>query len=194
MTDVQRRAAAATIRAYRPTDHGACRGLWAELMRHREELYGQSGGRRTTTPTLDGGEREASTDAGAGFEEYLTRLDLSGLWVAVSAAGDSSDTEVVGFVGLVLDGDCGEVDPVVVTAAERGHGIGRALITKVAAEARRRGLKRLTISPPIRDLPALRSLRGAGFDTVASVTLAFDIGSPSGSSSSLELYDLRFGV
>jgi GNAT superfamily N-acetyltransferase len=193
MTDVQHRAAAATIRAYRPTDHSACRGLWAELMHHREELYGRPAA-RSTARTLDGGERESRADLGAGFEEYLTRLDLSGLWVAVPTAGDPSDGEVVGFVGLVLDGDCGEVDPVVVAATERGHGIGRALLTKVAEEARRRGLSRLTISPPIRDVPALRSLRGAGFDTVANVTLAIDIGASSDPSSSLELYDLRFAV
>ena len=43
---------------------------------------------------------------------------------------------------------CGEVDPVVVTAAERGRGIGRALLAKVAEEARRRGLT------PAHDLPA----------------------------------------
>ena len=32
--------AGVTIRPYRPLDHNACRGLWAELTQHRADLYG----------------------------------------------------------------------------------------------------------------------------------------------------------
>lgn len=174
-----------TIRGYRPSDHNACRRLWAELTEHRDRLFGQ---------TIDD-----QTDAGAGFEEYLTQLNLSGMWVA-----EHRDTGVCGFIGLMLEGRIGEVDPVVVTAAMRGQGVGRALLAKVGEESRRRGLRRLTVSPPVRDVSALRALHTAGFATVATVTLAYDVagtresgraaGSSAAPGSTLELFDLRFAV
>jgi GNAT superfamily N-acetyltransferase len=189
MTDTrtaQRGVQGITIRSYRPSDHNACRALWAELIEHRGRLHGESprGGR----------DRDAGPDAGAGFEEYLTQLNLSGMWVA-----DHTDTGVVGFVGLMLDGRSGEVDPVVVTADFRGRGIGRSLLAKVAEEAGRRGLRRLTVSPAVRDRAALQSLHTAGFSTIATVTLAYDLaGAAAGRSEpegeTLDLYDLRFSV
>jgi GNAT superfamily N-acetyltransferase len=165
-----------TIRAYRPADHNACRRLWAELIEHRRGLYG---------------EEQRSPETGAGFEEYLTQLNLSGLWVA-----DHVDQGIVGFIGLMLDGRAGEVDPIVVTASVRGKGIGRALLARVADEARRRGLRRLQVSPSARDVATVRTLHAAGFDAIATVTLSLPLdgrmGSPDSTGSTLDLYDLRF--
>jgi GNAT superfamily N-acetyltransferase len=186
MTEVQRRPAPdaaiapsrVTIRPYRPSDHSACRALWAELVEHRDRLYGR---------------RPAEPDSGAGFEEYLTQLNLSGMWVA-----DDADEGVVGFLGVMVEGRTGEIDPIVVTAPRRGRGIGRAMLAKVVDEARRRGLRHLTVSPPTRDASALRALHTAGFATVASVTVSYDLrGRPGGSpapDSTLDLFDLRFGT
>src|SRR3954451_17205506 len=84
-----------TVRSYRPSDHSAGRRLWSELTNQHHQMYG--------SPTDDGG---------AGFEEYLTRLDLSGLWVA-----DHADDGVIGLVGLIMRGRAGEVDPIVVTTS-----------------------------------------------------------------------------
>lgn len=184
------------IRPYRPADHNACRRLWAELVEHRGALYGPS---RPASSRGGQQDRSGTDDAGAGFEEYLTRLDLSGLWVA-----DSPPDGVVGFVGLTLDGAAaGSVDPVVVTRDRRGSGIGRALLATVAAEARRRQLSQLTVSPSARDQAALRSLHAAGFGSVSTVTLAYTLGhagsrdgATRGHSSepetAVDLYDLRF--
>jgi GNAT superfamily N-acetyltransferase len=87
----------------------------------------------------------------------------------------------------------------VVTSELRGRGIGRALLAKVAEEARRRGLRKLAVSPSVRDASALRTLHAAGFSTIATVTLALDLSSaPERTSAphgeSLDLYDLQFGV
>jgi GNAT superfamily N-acetyltransferase len=180
MTEVQgRRSVAApagvTIRAYRPLDHNECRRLWGELARHRHSLYHAL---------------EDPPDAEAGFEEYLTQLNLSGMWVA-----EVGDEGVAGFVGLMLDGRVGAVEPVVVTARLRGRGIGRALLAKVTDEARRRGLTQLTISPAARDQATLRSLHTAGFGTVSSVTLSYALtnsGRLSSQDAALDLYDLHF--
>jgi GNAT superfamily N-acetyltransferase len=195
-----------TVRPYRPADHNACRRLWAELVEHRAELYGrgeavgasaraEAGGgagapRDAAGGSIDGRGEDRTGDAGAGFEDYLTRLDLSGMWVA-----HSERDGVVGFVGLTLDGRAGAVDPVVVTRRLRGRGIGRALLGTVAAEGRRRGLAQLTVSPSARDHAALRSLHAAGFGSVSSVTLAYPLsraGRSAGPEEPLDLYDLRF--
>jgi len=176
-----------TVRPYRPADHNACRRLWGELVEHREHLYGRADTGRADTGRADAARADAGTDASIGFEEYLTRLDLSGMWVAQSSDG------VVGFLGLTLDGSAAAIDPVVVTRRLRGRGIGRALLATAADEARRRGLKSLSVSPFARDHAALRSLRAAGFGAVENVTLSYALrGRPPRHEEPLDLYDLRF--
>jgi len=148
--------AAAVVRPYRPADHHAGRQLWAELVEHHRALYDD--------PTFGG------SDPGVGFERYLTRLDLSGVWVA-----EREGAGVVGLVGLVLDGPDGRIEPVVVASRFRGQGIGRALLDRVAEEARRRGLARLVVKPQSRNVEALRSLHGAGYDVLSAVELAVEL-------------------
>jgi GNAT superfamily N-acetyltransferase len=149
MTDV-------AIRPYRPTDHGAGRRLWVELAEQHRELYEDPG--------------FGGADPGAAFEDYLTRLDLSGVWVA-----DHQRDGVVGLVGLIMTGRHGEVEPVVVAASHRGQGIGRALLGQVAEEARKRSLARLTVTPESRNLEALHCLHAAGYDVVSAVELTLDL-------------------
>jgi GNAT superfamily N-acetyltransferase len=164
-----------TIRAYRPTDHSACRGLWAELTELQRALY--------EDPDLGG------PDPGAGFEDYLTRLDLSGMWVA-----EDSDDGVVGLVGLILNGRAGEVYPVVVTQRHRSKGIGTALLTHVAEQARARALRQLMVVPESRNITAIKVAHGAGYDTLASVRLTLDLTGRGSSrdSDEIDLHSLRF--
>jgi GNAT superfamily N-acetyltransferase len=164
----------ATIRPYRPVDHRACRDLWAELTEHHRDLYDDQ--------SLGG------ADPGAGFEEYLTRLDLTGLWVA-----DHAEDGVVGMVGLLLKGRAGEVEPVVVTQRRRGRGIGSALLDHVAQVARRRGMAQLTVTPMSRNEMAIRCLYAAGYGALSRVTLTLDL-DPRGHEwqEGLDLHGLRF--
>ena len=161
-----------TVRSYRPSDHSAGRRLWSELTNQHNTMYG--------VPDHDGGE---------GFEEYLTRLDLGGLWVA-----DHADDGVIGLVGLVLRGRAGEVEPVVVTASYRHKGVGRTLLRHVASEARRRNMSALTISPESRNVDAIRSLHAAGYDVVSSFELTLDLNRAphEWQQDGLELHDLPF--
>src|SRR5690349_19165415 len=142
-----------TVRSYRPSDHSAGRRLWSELTNQHNRMYGGP-----------------DQDAGEGFEEYLTRLDLGGLWVA-----DHADDGVIGLVGLVLRGRAGEVEPIVVTVSHRHKGVGRKLLRHVANEARRRNMTALTISPESRNVDAIRSLHAAGYDVVSSIELTLDL-------------------
>jgi GNAT superfamily N-acetyltransferase len=164
-----------TIRPYRPLDHRAGRDLWAEFIQTKRDLY--------QDPTLGG------VDPGAGFEEYLTRLDLAGIWVA-----EHRDEGVVGLVGLVLSAHrAAEVEPLVVARRWRGLGIGQALLQHAANEARRRELTQVSVSPDSRNLDAIRCLHAAGYDVLSSITLTMDL-APRGHTwqDGLEVHDLRF--
>lgn len=145
-----------------------------ELTEEQRELYDDA--------TIGG------ADPGAAFEEYLTRLDLSGVWVA-----DDGEDGVVGLVGLVLNGRAGEVEPVVVTRPRRGQGIGKALLSHVAEEARKRGMTNLTIAPASRNEAAIRCFHAAGYDVLSAVELSLDLGRSSRRwQDGLTLQDLRF--
>lgn len=162
-----------SIRAYRPTDHNVCRGLWAELTQMQRDLYDD--------PEIGGPDPEA------GFEDYLTRLDLSGMWVA-----EDSEDGVVGLVGLILNGRAGEVFPVVVTQRHRSKGIGTALLAHVAEQARGRSMRQLMVVPDSRNIVAIKAMHSAGYDTLASVRLTLDLTGGSGQSGEIDLHDLRF--
>jgi len=166
-----------TVRPYRPSDHAAGRRLWTELTRQHREMYS------------DAVPHSGYVDEdGASFEEYLARLDLSGMWVA-----EDAEDGVVGLVGLIMRGRVGEVEPVVVSAPHRGHGTGRRLLEHVADEARRRGLSSLTISPASRNVEAIRCLHAAGYDVLSSVELTLDLGGRGRQwRGGLELHELRF--
>jgi GNAT superfamily N-acetyltransferase len=162
-----------SIRAYRPTDHNVCRGLWAELTELKRDLYDD--------PDIGGPDPEA------GFEDYLTRLDLSGMWVA-----EDSEDGVVGLVGLILNGRAGEVYPVVVTQGHRSQGIGTALLGHVAEQARKRALKQLVVVPDSRNITAIKVMNGAGYDTLASLRLTLDLTGGKPQSGEIDLHELRF--
>jgi N-acetylglutamate synthase-like GNAT family acetyltransferase len=136
----------------------------------------------------DGDGKERTGD-GAEFEEYLTRLDLSGLWVA-----DHADDGVIGLVGLIMRGRGGEVEPVVVTASHRHKGVGRTLLRHVANEAKKRNMTSLTISPASRNVDAIRSLHAAGYDVVSSIELTMDLDRHAHAyqQDGLELHELQF--
>src|SRR3954464_15111656 len=161
-----------TVRSYRPSDHSAGRRLWSELTNQHNRMYGE--------PADDGGE---------GFEEYLTRLDLSGLWVA-----DHADDGVIGLVGMIMRDRAGVVEPIVVTVSHRHKGVGRKLLRHVAGEARKRNMTALTISPASRNVDAIRSLHAAGYDVLSSIELTLDLDRQphEWQSDSLELHALQF--
>lgn len=162
-----------SIRAYRPTDHSVCRALWAELTELRRGLY--------QDPDIGG------DDPGAGFEEYLTRLDLSGMWVA-----EHPEEGVVGLIGLILTGSAGEVNPVVVTHRHRGAGIGPALLSHVAEQARRRSMRQLIVMPDSRNVAAIKCLHSAGYDTLATLRLTLDLTGRRKDSEEMTVHGLPF--
>jgi N-acetylglutamate synthase-like GNAT family acetyltransferase len=95
--------------------------------------------------------------------ERLEREVGSWLWLAVEGE------RVVGLVGLhvmpVIEREpLGRVTAIVVTEGERRGGIGRALMERAEAEARRQGCERLEVTTADRRSEAHAFYRGLGFE------------------------------
>lgn len=164
----------ASIRGYEPDDREACRILWAELTEHHRRIYGD--------PTIGG------DDPGGYFDTYLAISERVATWVAVVEGA------VVGLTGLFDRGDSGEIEPVVVTEARRGEGIGRALVDHVIDEGRARGYTYLAIRPVARNRSAIAAFYDAGFRTLGGhIDLTIDLAPRShGWLQGGRLHDLEF--
>jgi putative acetyltransferase len=66
-----------------------------------------------------------------------------------------------------LDGRCAEVRRVYVVRQHRRHNIGRAMLSHLAAEARRLGYERLRLETGLRQAPALALYERFGFYRIA---------------------------
>ncbi len=144
------------VRDYAEGDYPSCRSLWAELTEYHRLIYAD--------PSIGG------HDPGAGFDDYLAMPNRARLWVA------DLDGEIAGLAGLLDRGTSGEVEPVVVTEAVRGQGIGGRLIDRAVQEARASGFEYLAIRPVARNVAAIRRFHAAGFRTLGGhVDLTMDL-------------------
>ena len=139
------------IRPYQLTDIEACRALWAELTQAHRDLYEDQ--------TI-GGE-----NPGAGFDRHLANPQLVALWVA-EAGG-----QVVGLTSLLVQGKEAEIEPLVVAAGHRAHGIGRRLLDQAMSEARARGIRFLSVRPVARNAAAIALFVEAGFRLLGQIDL-----------------------
>jgi GNAT superfamily N-acetyltransferase len=83
--------------------------------------------------------------------------------------------QVLGMVGLLAEGEEAEVEPLVVARAERGQGIGRALLAAAVAAARERGARFLSVCPVARNAAAIGLFYEAGFRLLGQVELFQDL-------------------
>jgi GNAT superfamily N-acetyltransferase len=144
----------ATIRSYTPDDLDMCRALWAELTEWHRSIY--------HSPEIGG------SDPGRYFDEHLERVGLENIWVA-EAGG-----QVVGLAGMIHGEVEAELEPLVVSEAYRGTGIGRQLAEAVIAAARRRGVRQLIVRPVARNAPAIQFFHQLGFDILGHIELFMD--------------------
>jgi len=143
-----------TVRDYRDSDYEVCRSLWGELALHHADIY--------EDPAI------AGDDPGRGFDEYLERVDRCATWVA------EIDGQVKGFAGLldtVGEEGVAEIEPVIISSASRGTGIGTRLIQHAIDEVRTRGFRFLSVRPELRNEEAFGLYVRLGFDHVGSVEL-----------------------
>ncbi len=147
------------IRPYASPDLDQCRKLWAELTQRHRDIYND--------PSIGG------DDPGLHFDEHLGRVGAENLWVA------EQDGKAVGLVGLIVEGQEAELEPLVVTPKSRSTGIGRALIKHVIDEAHKRHVRYLNVRPVARNTDAISFFYDAGFDTLGHIELFMDLRAPS---------------
>jgi ribosomal protein S18 acetylase RimI-like enzyme len=147
-----------SIRPYQPSDLETCRALWRELTQRHRDIYGD--------PTIGG------TDPGPHFDRHLAHPQLAGLWVA------ERNADIVGFCGLLVDGEEGEVEPIVVSSTFRSMGIGRELLDHVVEESKGRGLRFLSVRPVARNLEAISFFFDAGFRLLGRIELFMESPEP----------------
>jgi len=143
-----------TIREYKNDDYNACRSLYGELTQYHADIYED--------------DSIAGDDSGRGFDEYLGRNDLCGVWVAIS------EQKIIGLAGLLdVVGEEGlaEIEPVVVSTSSRGEGVGTKLIEHVIGEAKKRKFQFLSIRPELRNEGAFDLYVRLGFNKVSTVEL-----------------------
>jgi GNAT superfamily N-acetyltransferase len=147
-----------TIRPFEEQDSGPCRALWGELTRAHRALYDDAS---------IGGD-----DPGSGFDAYLGEFAGARKWVAERGGS------VIGFVGLIIRGKQGEIEPVVVSFDARGQGIGRSLVETAVDAARAEGVDQLKASPVARNSHAIDFFHSLGFTALGHVDLLLDFRHP----------------
>jgi ribosomal protein S18 acetylase RimI-like enzyme len=147
-----------TIRQYDLSDLEGCRALWVELTQRHREIYND--------PTIGG------DSPGLYFDKHLAQTGSKCLWVAEDRG------KVVGFVGLMVDGQEAEVEPIVVGSAHRGGGIGHALLNRTVEEAKRLKVRYLSVKPVARNLEAISFYYDFGFRTLGEIEMFMDLGTP----------------
>jgi GNAT superfamily N-acetyltransferase len=75
---------------------------------------------------------------------------------------------------MIRHGRRTELEPIVVAERYRGRGVGRALVERVAAEARAGQSLGVFVRPTARNASALAFFRSAGFDVLTYVRLELD--------------------
>jgi len=147
------------IRAYEDRDRESCRNLWRDLTQWHRDLYADQSIWQDRDPAEF-------------FDEHLGRVGADRIWVA------EEDGRIFGFVGLIVEDARGELEPIVVSPAARGAGIGRALGERVVAVARELGLRRIDVRPVARNDAAIRFFHGLGFDTLGQLELMMYLQEP----------------
>ncbi len=163
-----------TIRGYIPADLEPCRALWTELTQHHRDIY--------EDPSIGG---EAP---GLYFDRHLARVGADHIWVA------ECEGKLFGLVGLIVEDQEAEVEPIVVTPEYRGRGIGRALLAHVVLEAEKLGVRFLNVRPATRNAEAIAFFNTAGFRLLGRVELSMELRptAPGAWKSGLELFGCSF--
>jgi ribosomal protein S18 acetylase RimI-like enzyme len=76
---------------------------------------------------------------------------------------------IVGMTGLMASAGEAELEPIVVTPAWRGRGVGEALARMVLEAARERGERQLLTRPVARNDAALKFFHRLGFDALGQL-------------------------
>jgi ribosomal protein S18 acetylase RimI-like enzyme len=144
-----------SVREYKESDRAACIALSRQLAEHYADIY--------NVP------RTILVDQGQWLDGLMCKEGFAGFWVA------EVENQVVGFCGLFVNREEGEIEPVVVSSAFRNRGIGTKLIRHAISEAKNRGVRYLSIRPTVRNKEALNLFVRLGFNLVGHIDLFQDL-------------------
>jgi GNAT superfamily N-acetyltransferase len=139
------------IRNYREDDREQCRSLWRDLTEWHREIYQDQ--------TIGGEHPEDH------FDKHLAKVGSERLWVA------ADDSRVVGLVGLIVEGNEAEIEPLIVSKTYRSKGIGKQLIGTMVSEARKIGVRFLCVKPVARNMKTIRFMYKQGFKNLGEIEL-----------------------
>ncbi|MGQ9506478.1 MAG: GNAT family N-acetyltransferase [Candidatus Bathycorpusculaceae bacterium] len=142
------------IRNYREEDRENCRSLWRELVEWHREIY--------QDPRIGGEHPEEY------FDKHLVKVGPDKLLVAVH------NSKVVGLVGLIVEENEAEIEPLIISKTYRGKGIGKQLLKAVISEAQKIGVRFLCIKPVARNIKTIKFLYEQGFNTLGEIELFMD--------------------
>ena len=78
---------------------------------------------------------------------------------------------MVGLVGLIVEGNEAEIEPLIVSKTYRSKGIGKQLIGTMVSEARKIGVRFLCVKPVARNMKTIRFLYKQGFKNLGEIEL-----------------------
>jgi ribosomal protein S18 acetylase RimI-like enzyme len=142
------------IRHYEAIDLAACRALWVELTEWHRHIYDSPG---------IGGEYP-----GLQFDEHLEKVGAENIWVA------EVNGRIAGLTGLILGEGEAELEPLVVSQADRGQGIGKQLAETAIKTAQERGVSQLSVRPVGRNAQAIQIFHTLGFNILGHIELFMD--------------------
>ncbi len=129
--------------------------MWRELVEWHREIY---------SDIRIGGEQPELF-----FDKHLVKVGPTQIWVAVA------EERVVGLVGLEIENEEGEIEPLIVSKTYRMKGIGKMLVRKAVAEAQKEGMRILNVAPVARNEKAIRFFHEMGFRNLGQVQLFMDL-------------------
>jgi len=159
------------IRKFLPIDRESCRGLWSELTKKHRQIYQDS--------SIGGPTPEDY------FDKHLAKVGVDNLWIAILGS------KVVGLVGLIVNEEEAEIEPLIVNQPYRNRGIGKRMIETVIAEAKELNIKFLSVKPVARNIEAIKFFNNQGFKNIGHIELFIDFSNKEWKKS-LNLFDQQF--
>lgn len=78
----------------------------------------------------------------------------------------ASEKEIMGYVGMIVSVDEGEITNVAVAERFRGEGVGEALMRAIIGEAKESALKRIVLEVRVSNTPAIELYKKVGFTSL----------------------------
>ena len=129
--------------------------MWRELTEWHRKIY--------QDPNIGGKHPEQQ------FDEHILKVGSERLWVA------TYNSKVVGLTGLMVEDEEAEIEPLIVSKNYRDKGIGKKLFEVAISEARRLGVKFITVRPVARNVQAIKFFYSQGFKNLGHIDMILDL-------------------